>query len=272
MTIQPQSAASLPSSRSLTVRLAKSPDEIRAGQRLRYDVFAREMGAVLHNHTPGLDDDDLDPYCQHLLVRDLVSQEIVGYTRILTDHRARLAGGFYSQSEFDLAPLLTHVPGRYMELGRTCIHRDYRSGATIAVLWSGVASFIAANGIDYLIGCASIPLAEGSARVRGLCAHLQARYPLPPEQRVIPLNPLAMSGAEASAELRLPPLLKAYLRLGARIGGDPCFDPDFNVADLFIFVPTERIEKRYARHFIERADEIAADSLGAANAEWSDER
>ncbi len=257
MTTLPQPMALTLKQRSLTVGLARTPEDVRAGQRLRFDVFAREMGATLHNHTPDLDDDDLDPFCQHLLVREAFSGHVVGYTRLLTDRGAHGAGGFYSAAEFDLSRLLANAPGRYVEIGRTCIHPEYRNGATIATLWSGLATFVADEAIDYLIGCASIPLALGLDWVRELCCHLQAQHATPEALRVFPKVPLPATAPEPTApptalERRLPPLLKAYLRVGARIGGEPCFDPDFNVADVLIFLPTERIERRYARHFIDR--------------------
>ena len=126
--------------RSLVVGFASSFAEIREAQRLRYQVFAGEMGAHLHTPMPGLDYDQFDAYCRHLLVRDSATGQVVGYTRLLTAEQAQQAGGFYSQTEFDIRPIL-QLPGRFMEVGRTCIHPDYRNGATIATLWSGLATY-----------------------------------------------------------------------------------------------------------------------------------
>lgn len=236
--------------RGLTVELAKSVGDIRAAQRLRYAIFANEMGATLHNRLPGLDHDALDEYCQHLIVRDGFDQ-VVGCTRILTADTAQRAGGFYSESEFDLAPVLA-LPGRFMEIGRTCVHADYRNGATIGTLWSGLAAFIAEHQIDYLIGCASMPLGEGGSAARALYAELAQRHLVAEALRVQPRLPLPRHDGLAHPVGPIPPLLKAYLRLGARIGGEPCLDLDFKVADVFILLSTQRIERRYARHFLDR--------------------
>jgi putative hemolysin len=239
-----------PSLGSLRVALARSRTEMEAAQRLRYAIFAGEMGAKLHNRIPGLDHDRFDAYCQHLLVRDGLGR-VIGCTRLLTPEGARRAGGFYSQTEFDLAPVLA-LPGRFLEIGRTCIHPDYRNGTTISTLWSGLAAFIAEQRMDYLIGCASMPLgAEGNA-ARALYAELAARHLVPEALRVKPHLPLPRRDGVAWSEYAVPPLLKAYLRLDAQIGGEPCLDPDFHVADVFILLPTERIERRYARHFLDR--------------------
>ncbi len=236
--------------RALDVALARSREEIQAAQRLRYAIFAEEMGARLHNRIPGLDHDRFDAYCQHLIVRDGLGQ-VIGCTRILTDEAARRAGGFYSQTEFDLAPVLA-LAGRFMEIGRTCVHPDHRNGATIGALWSGLAAFIAEQRMDYLIGCASIPLGADNNEARALYAELAQRHLVPEPLRVKPHLPLPRRDGVAHSQYTVPPLLKAYLRLGAQIGGEPCLDPDFKVADVFILLSTRRIERRYARHFLDR--------------------
>lgn len=234
----------------LTTGFARSRQELEAAQRLRYAVFAEEMGAKLHNRIPGLDHDRLDAYCLHLIVRDGLDR-IIGCTRILTAEAAQRAGGFYSQTEFDLTPVLD-LPGRFMEIGRTCIHPDYRSGAAINALWSGLAAFIAEQRIDYLIGCASMPLGVNNGAAQALYAELVQRHLVSENLRVNPHLPLPRRTDVACSQYTLPPLLKAYLRLGAQIGGEPCLDPDFNVADVFILLATRRIERRYARHFLDR--------------------
>lgn len=230
---------------ALVAELARSSDEVRASQRLRYEIFAGELGANLHNFTPGLDHDRFDPFCQHLLVRDTATGAVVGSTRVLTEEMARLAGGFYSEGEFDLSRLL-ETPGRFMEIGRTCIHRDYRSGATIAVLWAGLAKLVAEYRVDHLIGCASVGLDE---HPHAAAAYLNERYLTAESQRVWSRYPLPAQPA-AAGDVRLPPLLKAYLRVGAQVCGDPYLDIDFRVADFLILLATSRLEKRYARHYL----------------------
>ncbi len=236
----------------LCATLAASLDDRRAGQRLRYQVFAEELGATLHSRLPLVDDDPLDDFCHHLLVKT-ADGAVVGYTRLLTADNAVKAGGFYSAQEFDMHQLLAQS-AHFVEIGRTCIHRDYRHGTTIATLWSAVAQFANQQAADYLIGCASIPLSAGLGPVHALCAQLTARYLAPPEQQAPPRVPLPPPPSVASEVIPapVPPLLKAYLRLGAKIGGDPCLDEDFHVADVLIILATAHIDARYARHFFDR--------------------
>lgn len=234
------------------VGFAETVEEVRAAQQLRYDIFAGEMGARLHNQIPGLDHDHLDPYCRHVLVWEPLTKQLIGCTRILTEDSARRAGGFYSQSEFDLGAVLA-LPGRFAEIGRTCVHRDYRNGATISALWSGIARFVAEQRIDSLIGCASIPLGENGAMAQAIFSELAQHHLTAEELRVKPLIPLPRHDIVARNDYPLPPLLKAYLRVGAKICGEPFLDEDFQVADVFILVSTRQITRRYARHFLERA-------------------
>lgn len=141
------------------VHLASSPSELEAAQRLRHEVFAGEMGAALPDAGSGLDRDPLDPFCHHLLVRERHSGTVVACTRILTEESASTAGGFYSLSEFELGPLM-NLPGKTLEIGRTCVRADHRQGAAINALWTGLARFMNAHRYDYLMGCASLPLSE----------------------------------------------------------------------------------------------------------------
>lgn len=239
------------------VRFARTSDELAETQRLRYRVFAGELGAHLHDGGSGLDRDHYDPHCRHLYVRDRASGAIVACTRILTDDRAGFAGGFYSAGEFDLG-LLEHLPGRAMEIGRTCVHPDYRSGAVIALLWSGLADMIRREGFDYLFGCASIGLEDGGANAHAVIDMLRSQYLSPPWHRVRPRNPLPQPDARPGQPPKLPPLLKAYVSLGARACGEPYFDPEFNCADVFMLLNVPDLDPRYARRFFGRERAPAA--------------
>ena len=132
--IHTQSQRARPEKRSLEVAFARTQAEILDAQRLRYRVFAGEMGANLPSRTPGIDHDIYDPYCEHLIVRDTQSSEVVGTYRILSPENARQIG-YYSENEFDLTRL-HHLRSRLVEIGRSCVHPDYRTGATITLLWS----------------------------------------------------------------------------------------------------------------------------------------
>ncbi len=234
-----------------SVQFARTSDELVETQRLRYRIFAGEMGAALHDGGSGLDRDRYDPHCRHLYVRDKATGSIVACTRILTDDRAGFAGGFYSGSEFDLG-LLEHLPGRAMEIGRTCVDPAYRGGAAIALLWSGLADMVAREGFDYLFGCASIGLEDGGANAHAIIDTLRAQYLSPPWHRVRPRNPLPPADVRKTQPSRMPPLLKAYVNLGARACGEPYFDPAFNCADVFMLLNVPDLSPRYARRFLGR--------------------
>lgn len=233
----------------LAVSLADSEWEVLEAQRLRFKVFADEMGARIPDAQFGLDRDIYDPYCEHLLVREEETGEVVGTYRILTSHQARRLGGFYSDEEFDLSRL-RRLRDRMCEIGRTCVHRDYRRGATIALLWAGLARFILSRGYEYVIGCASISLADGGNRAASIYNSLRRTAMSPIDCRVFPRQRLACEAFDGCAPAELPPLLKGYVRVGAYVCGEPARDPDFNTADLLMLLPLARIEKRYARHFL----------------------
>jgi len=240
------------SSRNLRVALAQCESEVLAAQKLRYRVFADELGARLESRTPGVDRDIFDPYCEHLIVRDEEAGRIVGTYRILSPEAARRVGGYYSETEFDLTRL-AHLRPRVVEIGRSCIDPDYRTGATIALLWQGLARYMQEMRYDYLVGCASVSMADGGHAAASLYRRLVAEHESPPEYRVFPRCPLPLEALRSDLEVATPPLLKGYLRAGAWICGAPAWDPDFNVADLPILMQMNRVEGRYARHFVERA-------------------
>ena len=234
----------------LHVGLAQCESEIREAQRLRYRIFAEELGARLPTRMPGIDIDLYDPYCEHLIVRDEANGCIVGTYRILSPQSAKRTGGYYSENEFDLTRLQLLRQGM-VEIGRSCIDPDYRTGGTIALLWSGLANFMTQGGYRTLIGCASIGMADGGYLAANLYRRL-GEHMAPPEYRVFPRHPLPVEQLFNGQPAELPPLIKGYLRAGAYVGGEPAWDPDFNTADLLIMLPMARVDERYARHFIER--------------------
>jgi len=235
----------------LIVGLARTANEIRDAQRLRYRVFAEEVGANLPTRTPGIDQDIYDQYCEHLVVRDRGSGEVVGNYRILSPENARQVG-YYSENEFDLTRL-QHLRPRLVEIGRSCVHPDYRNGATIALLWSGLANYMKERGYDYLMGCASISMADGGHAAASLYNRLSENLG-PQEYRVFPRCPLPLAALKKDQPAEMPPLIKAYLRAGAWVCGEPAWDPDFNTADLPILMPMGRVSGRYAKHYLGQAD------------------
>ncbi|EIJ42416.1 putative hemolysin [Beggiatoa alba B18LD] len=232
------------------VTITTNKAEVRQAQALRYQVFSEEMGATLNTSLSGYDIDAFDDYCQHVLVRESITHQVVGCTRILTNEQAKLAGGFYSESEFDLSRVL-RLEGRFMEIGRTCVHPEYRTGGVITLLWSGIARFMVEEGFDYLMGCASIPMPTDDHH--SLFDHFRERYFSNDQLRVTPKIPLRKTVEEDTFNLDTPSLLKAYLRLGAQICGEPYWDADFKVADVFILLDLDNLQDRYMKHFVNRA-------------------
>ena len=195
-----------------TAYFTRSRREILKVQRMRYRIFAQEYGASF-SAPFGLDRDRYDRHCLHLVVKDTRSGDIVGYTRVLPGDRLHRTGGFYSSGEFDLS-MLKRLDGKLAEIGRTCIHPEHRSGAVITVLWARLAQYMLENNIRYLLGCASIALSEGY-NVAGIQQRIQERYLSAAPYRVQPhLRLHSLPGDSSDSAAKMPPLLKAYLRMG----------------------------------------------------------
>ncbi|MCY1279217.1 Acetyltransferase (GNAT) domain protein [compost metagenome] len=234
--------------RQLRAERLHGEQALREAQALRFDVFSREFDAKLKGAELGLDMDDYDSHCAHIGVRDLGSGKLVATTRLL-DHRAAASlGRFYSEEEFSLHGL-AGLQGPVLEIGRTCVDAAYRNGATIAVLWGELAEVLNEGGYRYLMGCASIPMQDGGVQARAIMQRLRERYLCTEHLRAEPKNPLPALDVPANVIAELPPLLKAYMRLGAKVCGEPCWDPDFQVADVFILLKRDELCPRYARHF-----------------------
>jgi putative hemolysin len=231
------------------VGLARTESEIREAQKLRYRVFADEMGAKLNNREAGVDADLYDPYCEHLIVRDEAKGRIVGTYRILSPEAARRVGGYYSETEFDLTRL-HHLRPRMVEVGRSCIDPDYRSGSVISLLWAKLAEYMVNNSYEYLIGCASISMADGGHNAANIFVQLIEENLVPVEYRVFPHSGLPYERLVTGQKCEVPPLVKGYLRAGAYVCGEPSWDPDFNTADLLVMLPMSRMSPRYLKHFV----------------------
>jgi len=233
----------------LTLRQASSREDLRRIQKLRFDVFGVEMGAQLSTADQGIDSDEYDALCAHLMVEDRSSGMVVGTYRMLSPEAARKAPALYSEHEFNLARLSNLRP-RLVEVGRSCVHPDFRSGAVITLLWAGLADYVKKQGCEYLAGCASVSLSDGGRQAVSLYRQLEASHLSPAEWRVFPLLPLPLDRIQDDAiAAPMPPLIKGYLRAGAHVCGEPAWDPDFNCADFFMLLSMNRLSKRYDRHF-----------------------
>jgi putative hemolysin len=249
----------VPTERARPARLevvwARHEDEVAQAQRLRYLVFAQELGARLRPPagTPeGHDADLFDRYCEHLLVRTQpVGDEpaqVVGTYRVLTPEGARMAGGFYSDLEFDLVRLRPQR-SRLAELGRSCIDGRWRSGSVILLLWSALAAFMQRNGYDTVIGCASLSMRDGGHAAASLWEQLRRTHLAPVDLHVRPRLPLPLEALRKDLAVEAPPLIRGYLRCGARVLGEPAWDPDFNTADLPLLLRLQDLPPTYRRHF-----------------------
>ena len=229
--------------------------EIREAQRLRHDVFTHEYDAHLSGPAGGIDEDIHDAWCDHLIVRDKATAQVVGTYRIVRPEvAARL--GYYADSEFftnRLAPIKPNL----LEFGRSCIHPDFRSGPVMMLLWTALARYMVDGGYEHVMGCASVSMRDGGHQAASLFHRLQQDHPTSPEFQVFPRRPLPLDGLVRTLAVDAPPLVKGYLRLGAEVCGDPAWDPDFNTADFFMLLSLSKMNPRYAKHFGIDTDAIA---------------
>lgn len=240
----------------ITVAWARDEADVRAAQRLRYAVFAEELGARLalpQGAPAGHDIDVFDDFCEHLLVRaptaaDGTPGAVIGTYRVLTPAAARRVGGLYSETEFDLTRLRPYR-ARMVELGRSCVHADWRSGGVILALWGALAEFMARNGLETMIGCASVGMRDGGHVAASLWEQLRHTHLAPIECQVHARLPLPVDELRRDLAVEPPPLIKGYLRCGAKLLGAPAWDPDFGTADLPMMLRIADLPLRYRRHF-----------------------
>jgi putative hemolysin len=205
--------------------VARDGDEVLAAQRLRYSVF------------------------DHLVVREDATGEIVGCYRMLPPERVSAAGMLYAETEFDLRNL-GHLKHTLVETGRSCVHPDHRTGAVVSLVWAGIARYMLLSGHSWLAGCASVPLQDGGTLAAGVWDTVRRKNFAPLEYRVRPLRPWDFNGVDIPSRTAIPALLKGYLRLGAWVCGEPAVDVDFGVADFFVLLGIERIDRRYLAYFL----------------------
>jgi putative hemolysin len=253
---------------SLEVRLARKNSELRRAQRLRYKVFYEEMSA-----TPGAlailsrrDEDEFDPIFDHLLVIDRGNandgrrwrrSKVVGTYRVLRQEVADLYDGFYTQGEYDIAPLLRAKPDyKFVELGRSCVLKPYRNKRTLELLWQGVWTYVREHAADVMIGCASFAGTDPSIHAEAL-SFLHHTALAPEDWRIkahehlrVDMNMMPREAINTRAALKaLPPLIKGYLRVGAYVGDGAVIDHQFGTTDVLIIVPVEAMNARYFVHF-----------------------
>lgn len=237
------------------LRFAENEADVRAAQSLRYRVFVEELGGGGDgvDHVARLERDAFDPMCRHLVLRDLTRPEgdqVVGVYRLLTEAGATEAGRFYSEAEYDLEPL-RRSGRRLLELGRSCLHPDYRGGAAMYHIWAALADYVTSEGVEILFGVASFHGTDPDALAAPLSI-LAHRHLAPPELRVtarppdaVPLARLPEGGYDRIAAMKqVPSLTKAYLRLGGCVGQDAWIDRQFNTTDVCMILDTTQLNDR----------------------------
>lgn len=252
---------------ALVARLARSPAEVAAAQRLRHRVFVEEGAAQPDCNSDGLDSDRYDAVCDHLLViktgvtgqpgLSLHDGDLVGTYRLIREVAADNADGFYTAGEYDIAPLLARKRGlSFLELGRSCVRADMRDQPVAELLWQGIWNYVRAHKIDVMMGCASFDGTDPEAHAEALTwlAHT-AKAPedwhvtaLP--ERYVDMRRRPIDSIDPRSAMRaLPPLIKGYVRLGCHVGEGAVIDHDFNTTDVLIVLPVAAINPRYFAYF-----------------------
>lgn len=237
---------------AFTLQIAQTADDLRAAQRLRYEVFVAELGGdgPLVDHADRLEKDHFDAHATHLLLRDMRrpdGDQVVGVYRLMTESTAAEAGQFYCENEYDLT-LLRQTGMRLMELGRSCLHPEYRGGTAMLHLWSALADYVNRERIDLIFGVASFPGTDLDALAAPL-GLLHDRHLAPPELRVSakgagarPMNLMPADQIDRVAAMRdTPALIKAYLRLGGVVGDGAFVDHAFNTTDVCLILATDAV-------------------------------
>ncbi|MEN5149898.1 GNAT family N-acetyltransferase [Pseudomonas orientalis] len=233
----------------LVVSLVSTPEQLREVQALRYKVFNETFRAPALSNIQGLNVDEFDDYCDHLVVRDVTTACVVGTYRVMSPTAARHIGHYYSEKEFDLSRL-DHLRASIIEVGHACVHPAYRAGSVTRLLWSGVGMYTQRERCDYVMGCASVSLADGGHHASAIYRAFTPEQFSPSEYRVTPHAPFALHDVKGEKPAPLPPILKGLLRSGAWVCGAPAWDADFNTADFFMWLPLSDFDQRYARHYL----------------------
>ena len=243
---------------TLEAFIAKTAEEIRASQALRYQVFVEEMGAKATPEMAAskLDFDEFDDICDHLLVRDREKNKVVGSYRLL--RRSKLPAGrkFYTETEYDLSKPLNHFKGEVMELGRSCVDKEYRNRASMQLLWRAIGEYSSKYNVQLMFGCASFFGANHKDHAAAL-SYLY-HYHLAPKEfcpRALDslyndMNILPKDSYDAKRTAAvMPPLIKGYLRIGAYIGDGAFEDKSYNTTDVCIALETDRITDKYQNRY-----------------------
>jgi putative hemolysin len=237
-----------------TLLLSTDADLVDAAQRLRHDVFTSEPGFTVAGAPDGRDADRFDEHCDHLLVREDESGELVGCYRMLPPPGAIAAGSLYTATEFDVRGLDALRPS-LVEMGRAVVRADHRNGSVVLLMWAGILAYLDRCGYDYVTGCVSVPVAGDGppgSQIRGVRDFVRRRHAAPSDYTVYPYRPVTVDGRgldeiDPPRRVGVPPLMRGYLRLGAQVCGEPAHDPDFGVGDFPALLDKRQADVRYLK-------------------------
>jgi putative hemolysin len=270
---KPDAAAAPSSGPRYSLLLSTDATLVEAAQRLRYDVFASTPGFTLPAGPSGRRDvDRFDEYCDHLLVRDDDTGELVGCYRMLAPAGAIAAGGLYTATEFDVCSF-DPLRASLVEMGRAVVREGHRNGGVVLLMWAGILAYLDRYDYDYVTGCVSVPIgdeADGDSpgsQLRGVRDFILSRHAAPPQYRVRPYRPVLIGGKAIDdiappSRPSVPALMRGYLRLGAQVCGEPAHDPDFGVGDFCVLLDKRRADTRYLRRL--RSVSAATEMAGGA--------
>jgi putative hemolysin len=270
---KPEGASTSSSGPRYSLLLSTDPSLIEAAQRLRYDVFTSTPGFALPTTgTDHIDVDRFDEYCDHLLVRDDDTGELVGCYRMLAPAGAIAAGGLYTATEFDLRAFDPLRPS-LVEMGRAVVRDGHRNGGVVLLMWAGILAYLDRYDYDYVTGCVSVPIGDASdgdvpgSQLRGVRDFILSRHAAAPQFRVQPHRPVRVDGRAlddipAPPRPSVPALMRGYLRLGAQVCGEPAHDLDFGVGDFCVLLDKRQADTRYLKRL--RSVSAAAEMAGGA--------
>jgi putative hemolysin len=243
--------------------LSTDPDLVEAAQRMRYEVFRSTPGFTWPASTEERDVDQFDEFCDHLLVQDDDSGELVGCYRMLPPAGAIAAGGLFTETQFDIAAF-DPIRSSLVEMGRAVVREGHRNGGVVLLMWAGILAYLDHYDYDYVTGCVSVPIGEDNeipgTLIRGVRDFILARHAAPPQFRVFPYRPVSgIDDLVSPTRPAVPALMRGYLRLGAKVCGEPAYDPAFSLGDFCALLDKRQADTRYLKRL--RSVSVAAEAV-----------
>ena len=232
----------------LQVCWASNAEDIKRVQRFRFKVFSEDYTPQFPQAHLGLDQDVFDPICDHLLIFESATQEIVGCYRIIPPSAAQEIGSMYCDSLFDLTPLQA-IRGKMVEMDRSCIAKNYRNGSIILLMWKLIFNYLKQHDYEYIIGCSSMSIEDGGHAAVALYQQLIEAQHFSADYIIHANTPIDLDISPAKGKVSIPPILKGYLNVGAKVCSEPAFDPLFNTADFLTILKVCEMKPKYAQRF-----------------------